>query len=158
VLNRGFAPHRASAARLEFVDGSAQLCFVAQPAPKAAKGAQQLRLAAADGSAALPHALACQRQAATVLMLGVLQRGDCRLQRTVLNVLRSSTESEPALQALVDGTVEGIATASRGRVKLGRRHWLRQGWLPWRAPACIPPASSLPSPACPHLCCRSLRL
>ena len=119
VLNSSCAPRHASAVRLEFVDGSAQLCFGVQPAPEAAGWEQKLHLAVADASAALLHAFACQRQAATVLMMGVLQRGDRQLQRTVLSVLCSSTESGAALQALVDSTVEGIATASSSRVKVG---------------------------------------
>ena len=95
-----------------------QVRFAMDSAPTAAGWDQQLRLAVRDASAVLKPAFNRLRQAATVLVLGVLQRGDRQLQRTVLRLQLASTESQETFLAVVDTAVQGISMASGGRVKV----------------------------------------
>jgi hypothetical protein len=81
---------------------------------------RQLLLAACDALAVLKAVSRRRHAAATQLLLGVLQRSDHTLQRTVYRLLLAATETKGVMLEVVRQAMEGIDKASGGRVKVGR--------------------------------------
>lgn len=99
---------------------------------------RQLLLAACDALAVLKAVSRRRRVVATQLLLGVLQRSDRTLQRTVFRLLLAATETKEVMLEVVRQAMEGIDKASGGRVKVGRaRRWLH----PHPGAACFAPLS-----------------